>query len=116
MTESKDHKHLHSHEHTHAHEHVHEHDTDKHSHEHDHTHSHEHGHAHSTMMPRAVMSIKTTMARTTMTIRTMALKRISTSTDGVRRKPDGSVRAWKRYSAPPACEIVHSVKWEIRFA
>jgi hypothetical protein len=69
-----------------------------------------------TMMPRAVMSIKTTMARTTMTIRTMALKRISTSTDGVRRKPDGSVRAWKRYSAPPACEIVHSVKWEIRFA
>lgn len=36
-------------------------------------------------MPRATMSIKTTMARTIMAIRIMTLKRISTSTNDERR-------------------------------
>ena len=56
-------------------------------------------------MLRAAMSIQTTMVRTIMAIRIMALKCISTSTDAVRRKPDGSVRTSGRYYIHPPARL-----------
>jgi hypothetical protein len=53
------------------------------------------------IMPRMAMSIKTTMARMIMTIRIMALKRISTSTDG--ESLSGTERFGRKCDCPDNC-------------